>query len=647
MNYHSTPDLQMRFFMSNTQTNSAPAKKSSKKAVWIVLILLLLALLAVGAVLLYQSLFLKVKKDGVVYLRVEEEYHVVSHYDAAMYPELTVLDTLNDLTVTTVAAGAFENNTALTKISLPASIKTIEARAFKHCQALTTVTIAATSMQRIDTEAFYGCTALTAITLPSELGAFGASVFHNCTVLPEVTLPKNLTELPEKLFCNCELLGSIELPETLTKIGAQAFLDCNILNKITVPASLKEIGSSAFEGCHMLSEVHTSSLADWCGITFANANANPLSQTKSLYIDNVLVTNITFPEGVTEIKSFAFYSFKGLESVTFPEGLTRIGESAFEKCVALTTVTLSPTVSFIDKNAFNSCSMIGRVNISCLTAWCGITFASPFSNPLYFSQILHVNGTPITDLVIPLDVQTISAYAFYNYDMLKSVQFHNNLEVIGDAAFYNCNLLMSITLPAGITAIGTDAFFGCYKLIEIYNLSNLNLKKGANANGGVALYALNIYTDPATPSKTFVDENGFRFYENGSECYLINYEGTNATATLPADCHGKKYKIYNYAFYENEVVTKVIISAGVGEIGASAFEACINLTEVEIGSEVHTINQHAFYHCDKLKKATFKVRSGWRVYVYETSRYVSNLSRADIAATYLRETYIYYQWRRG
>ena len=632
--------------MSNTSTNTAPIKKGNKKALWIILVLLLIAALAVGALFLYQGLFLKVKKDGVVYLRTEEEYHVVSCYDTATYSELTVLDSLNGLPVTTVTASAFENNTTLTKISLPASIKTIEAKAFKHCQALTTVTIHATSMQKIDTEAFYGCTALTSITLPSELGAFGTSVFHNCTALPRITLPTNLTELPEKLFNNCELLISIELPETLTKIGAQAFFDCNVLSKISVPSSLKEIGRSAFEGCHMLSEVHTPSLVDWCSITFENTTANPLSQTRFLYIDNALVTSITFPNTVTEIKSFAFYGFKGLESVTFPEGLTRIGESAFEKCLALTTVTFSPTVEFVGKNAFGSCSTIRRVNISDLSAWCRISFTSLLSNPLYFSQILHIKGAPTTNLVIPLDVQTISAYAFCNYDMLKSVQFHNDLRAIGDAAFYNCNLLLNITLPAGLSSIGTDAFFGCNKLIEVYNLSSLNLKKGATSNGNVALYAKDIYTDSATPSKTFVDENGFRFYENGSECYLINYEGKNATPTLPSDCHGKKYKIYSYAFYENEVLTKVVIGANITEIGASAFEACKNLTEIEIGSEVQLIDQHAFYRCDKLTKATFKNRAGWRIYVYETSRYV-NVSNAKNAAELLRKTYIYYQWKRG
>lgn len=630
--------------MTSVPINETPIKRR-KKMPWIIFALILVAALILGAILLYQNLVSKVKKDGIVYLHTGEEYHVVSSYESAAYPTPVVLAELNGLPVTTITEGAFESNTALTSITLPSTLKVIESHAFKNCLSLLEVKIEATAMDKIGDEAFYGCTALESIIMPETLTAFGKSVFHNCTVLTVFSLPSGLTELPEKLFYNSERLSSITLPETLTLIGAQAFADCTMLHKIYVPASLKEVKKSAFEGCNMLGEVHAKSLSAWCGITFENNTANPLSQTRALYINDTLVTDIVFPSDVTEIKPFAFYSFKGLQSVTFPAGFTHIGANAFEKCSSLTTVTLSPSMATIDKNAFNSCTSISRVNISDLSAWCGISFASLFSNPLYFSQILHVNDTPVTDLVIPTDVAIISPYAFCNYDMLKTVTLHDNVHVIGSGAFYSCNLLLNITLPAGLSAIGADAFYGCYKLIEVYNLSSLALKKGATSNGDVALYAKDIYIDSAAPTKTFTDENGFLFYEHGSDCYLINYIGSDGALTLPENCHGKKYKIYNYAFYQNKHVTKIKIGTGVTEIGVSAFESCTKLAEVEIGSDVYLVDQHAFNHCDSLAKATFKNRSGWHLNIPGNPQrlYISN---AKTAAEYLCKTYISYQWRR-
>lgn len=50
------------------------------------------------------------------------------------------------------------------------------------------------------------------------------------------------------------------------------------------------------------------------------------------------ITNLVIPEGVTTIKSAAFYNCKGLKSVELPSTLTSMGQSAFLLCTNLESV---------------------------------------------------------------------------------------------------------------------------------------------------------------------------------------------------------------------------------------------------------------------------------------------------------------------
>lgn len=65
-----------------------------------------------------------------------------------------------------------------------------------------------------------------------------------------------------------------------------------------------------------------------------------------------MMTDFTFPEGVSAIDKFAF-ARSGLQRVVIPEGVTSIGCGAFYHCDALTDVTIPGSVTTIEENAFS------------------------------------------------------------------------------------------------------------------------------------------------------------------------------------------------------------------------------------------------------------------------------------------------------
>ena len=158
------------------------------------------------------------------------------------------------------------------------------------------------------------------------------------------------------------------------------------------------------------------------------------------------LTSVTMPNTVTTIGGYAFASCSGLSGLlTIPNKVTSIGENCFIDCSGLTQVTIPSSLKYIGHYAFNFCSNLKRVNITDIAAWCDIDFDGTASNPL--SQDLYLNGTKVTNLVIPSSVTKIKRLAFESFRSLQQVTIPSSVAEIGFQAFYYCTGLTSVVLP--------------------------------------------------------------------------------------------------------------------------------------------------------------------------------------------------------
>ncbi len=145
---------------------------------------------------------------------------------------------------------------------------------------------------------------------------------------------------------------------------------------------------------------------------------------------------------------------------------------------------------------------------------------------------------------------------------------------IGNFAFSNCASLTSITIPNSVTNIGGRTFYGC-----------------------TSLTAINV----ATGNQNYVSVNGVLY--NKDKTIIICY---------PAGKTGKSYKIIN----------------GVTSIGDSAFEKCINLTNITIPDGVMSIDIRAFENCTSLTSIT--IPNGVTSIGYEVFSGCTNLTSITI-----------------
>lgn len=164
---------------------------------------------------------------------------------------LTIPSELNGKRVVEIGAGAFANLSAITAVTVPATVTKISEQAFSDCDNLKTVTLPA-SITLLGKEVFAYCDKLetVAFTGDEKLTAIGQSAFHKCVSLENIALPSTVAEIGDGAFFECSMLESLNLSYNgLTKIGDSAFMNCAALDTVELSATLAYCGAYAFAGC--------------------------------------------------------------------------------------------------------------------------------------------------------------------------------------------------------------------------------------------------------------------------------------------------------------------------------------------------------------------------------------------------------------
>ena len=249
-----------------------------------------------------------------------------------------------------------------------------------------------------------------------ELQVVGAEDGVSTLVIPDEVVYMNrkrdVTSIGNGAFYNHKSLTSVTIGNSVTNIGRSAFSSCSGLTSVTIPNSVTNIGSGAFYGCTGLERVNISDITSWCKINFDEVyegTSNPLYYARHLYMDGSEVTELTIPNSVTNIGSYAFAGCSGLTSVIIPNSVTSIGFRAFYNCSGLTSVIIPNSVTNIEGEAFYGC--IG-----------------------------------LTSVTIPNSVTKIGGSAFYGCIGLTSVTIPNSVTKIGGSAFSSINLTKVVSL---------------------------------------------------------------------------------------------------------------------------------------------------------------------------------------------------------
>ena len=354
--------------------------------------------------------------------------------------------------------------------------------------------------------------------------------------ITEITIPDTYRDLPVKA------------------IAGAAFADNETLKRVTVTDSVTEIGNEAFRNCQQLETV-----------TFgADSRLERIGQQ-------------------------AFYDCTRLAAVTIPGGVTHIGDSAFGNCAGLTAIDYNATGITELQEGSNVFFKAGNAAAGITVRFGDAVTQIPARLFCVDSADIYFESSPTPNIVrveFGRSVTNIGDSAFDGCSRLSGIlEIPDSVTKIGYRAFADCVNLMGVTVGSGAEYIGDDAFLGCRKLVEVRNRSSLTISAQGRENGGIGYYALHV-VDAAEQSRLYSTADGYVFYVDGDIRYLLGYTGAAADITLPADCQGYGYAVYDCAFFDNIRLASAVIPAGVTAFGRDVFAGSfpVHLTVPFIGA---------------------------------------------------------------
>ena len=462
--------------------------------------------------------------------------------------------------VTTIADFAFDNCYNLLSVSIGSGVESIGSYAFSGCTSLATVSIG-NGVTSIGDYAFSYCTGLTEIDIPNNVTSIGESAFSDCTGLASVTIGNSVTSIGSYAFFGCTSLATVSIGNGVTSIGESAFYGCTGLASVTIGSGVTSIGYSAFYGCSGLETINLNYAT--IGDEFSYK-----ASIKTIVLGNDVeaigsdafrgctgLTEIDIPNNVTSIGSSAFFDCTGLTEIDIPNNVTSIGDFAFSSCTGLASVTIGNSVTSIGSSAFFDCTGLETINLNYATI--GDEF----------------RGTSIETIIFGNDVETIGGSAFSGCTGLTEIDIPNNVTSIGDFAFDYCYNLLSVSIGSSVSYIGDCAFHRCFSLVEVWNLSSLDIVAGSFEYGGVAGFALAVYTDASAQSRVSQDSNGFLVYsdDQNDNYVLVGVAQDCWPDALPQNINGHNYSIRDYAFYTYSTFSSLTIPSSVISVGDCAF----------------------------------------------------------------------------
>ncbi len=375
--------------------------------------------------------------------------------------------------ITHIGSSAFADCTFAHWPTIPKSVTSIGAKAFKNFGMLSK-----------------------SLELPDSITTIGAEAFSESTTLKSIVLPENLTKIEDGVFSGCAGLEEIVIPDSVEEIGENAFKNCNNLNSITLPKNLKKIGVDAFSGCTSLKEVNISSVENWCNIDFENQYSNPLYYAKEISVNGNNLKSLVIPENVYSIKPYTFIGCNGLTDVEFHSGITNIGTYAFAECSNILEVTLPNSLTAIGENAFDKTVVIFGYSDSVSEE-----YANQNGNAFY-------SRNNIVNDLISWEYNRGTLY-------IKGMDKTPNYNLFTSTPWYKIkDHIKSIEIDERITSVGTYSFYGFENLIAIAT-DNKNLTFGqysVNTN-----LPLTFYSYSGGSLETYCSSNNFNFEKHLSK----------------------------------------------------------------------------------------------------------------------------------
>lgn len=166
--------------------------------------------------------------------------------------KVTIPETIDGATVTSIAQSAFFDNESIIELSLPNTLLTIGDRAFSGCSNISSVDLP-NSLELIGGFAFSYCDSIKSATIPGGITYINA--FSYCAGLESIYFEDGTTSLGYGALAGCPNLKKVRFPSTLESLTTRTFEGDSSLTHLEFPEGFRSLGTEPFTGCTALESV--------------------------------------------------------------------------------------------------------------------------------------------------------------------------------------------------------------------------------------------------------------------------------------------------------------------------------------------------------------------------------------------------------
>lgn len=414
------------------------------------------------------------------------------------------------------------------------------------------------------------------LTLPRTLRHINDWGLSDYRAITDLEIPANVERMGENIVYNCPQLQRIkvnaEVPPTLGSLDNNSYHEDGYRTYHYIRIVIPRESFHAYRLVNAWNTDHNVLIGGDEGITVNTGKiaagdlghvvveeAGYLQEVNKLIIEGELnaddwskikqMTNLTELDLskalIDEIPSNAFSGRWAIDKVVLPPTLKKIGSFAFQG-TALTSVNIPDNVETIKECAFSQVRQLQEVHLpDSLTSLGNYAFAECRS---------------LRTVKIPTKLKTIPDYTFQNCRSLQSVELHDSITAFEDYSFNNCDL-REITLPKSTTWVGGSAFEGNA------NLSKVTLNEGLVDIWTYAFQNTAIDTLNCPSTLRNIDSNAFR------DCTNLRQINLNEGLT----------RIESGALANNKA-TEIVLPSSLEYCAGGAFYDCDSLVTIEARS---------------------------------------------------------------
>ena len=441
--------------------------------------------------------------------------------------------------VTSIGSNAF-CNTAITQITIPASLTSLSSSAFTGCGQLEAINVknGNKTFESIDGVVYNEAKTMlvsyppgkksTTFTIPSGNTSLGSN-FIDSDYLTDIYIPSTVTTINPSAFNKCTSLMNIHVDSKNTgyldrdgvlyyyyNYSGTTVLELNSLPLARTSLTLaNDVTGVYIESLHYNEKLKSVIIADGAnklGLkVYSNDTSEKYDKGNGWAFENAPLKNVYIGRNLNFRNIYTNAIFVGnasVESVEFGKYVTSIPASFLKNCTGLSHIALNGELETLGASAFDNTYLDNNTKYEN-----GVKYI--FNNKYAYSiasdatDVIIKEGTKlmasglferknVVSVVLPGSLGAISASAFRDCAKLESVTISNGITSIGSSAFSHCSALKNITIPQSVTSVGNFCFFACYALASVVfedgdeTLLLGNSKYSDGVGGGLFEYLYNL-----------------------------------------------------------------------------------------------------------------------------------------------------------